>query len=129
MPTETAPYPALMRGTHGPEFGSGVASQLRMDETSSDEGLNSARCLWCGGPFEPRHSGGRPQRFCEPTHRRAFDTAARRFVGALIGAGQVSVADLHAPPTTRALLPGAISGLDATGLVVGFNQFEMIMIM
>jgi hypothetical protein len=44
-------------------------------------------CLWCSQPFEPRRSGGKPQRFCVPAHRRAFETAARQFLGRLIAAG------------------------------------------
>jgi len=73
-------------------------------------------CLWCRRPFEPRRSGGKPQRFCVPAHRRAFETAARRFLGRLIAAGELSVAALNAPPATRALLPGAVPGGGATTL-------------
>ena len=73
-------------------------------------------CLWCGKLFPPRSTGGLRQRFCQPAHRRAFETAARQLVGRLIAAGQLSVDSLHASPATRALLPGAISDVGATTL-------------
>ena len=63
-------------------------------------------CLWCRRPFEPRRSGGKPQRFCMPVHRRAFETAGRQFLGRLRAAGDLSIAALSGPPATRALLPG-----------------------
>ena len=53
-----------------------------------------ARCLWCGLAFAPRDTGGSPQRFCGPYHRRAFDTAARRYVRREITAGRLTVAEL-----------------------------------
>jgi hypothetical protein len=43
-------------------------------------------CLWCGEPFEPRE-GGKPQRFCRPAHRRAFDHACGAWVRHAIAAG------------------------------------------
>jgi hypothetical protein len=52
-------------------------------------------CLWCDQSFESRETGGKPQRFCCPAHRREFDTAARRYVRCLLDAGFVSVADLR----------------------------------
>jgi hypothetical protein len=73
-------------------------------------------CLWCSQPFEPRRSGGKPQRFCVPAHRRAFETAGRQFLGRLIAAGELSIAALSAAPATRALLPGAVPGESATTL-------------
>jgi len=73
-------------------------------------------CLWCRRPFEPRRSGGKPQRFCVPAHRRAFETAGRQFLGRLRAAGDLSIAALSAAPATRALHPGAIPGGGATTL-------------
>ena len=52
-----------------------------------------------------------------PAHRRAFETAAHRFLGRLIAAGDLSVAALGAAPATRALLPGAILGDDGYPIV------------
>ncbi len=62
-------------------------------------------CLWCKQFFAPRMSGGKRQRFCQPLCRRAYETAARRYVDWAIAAGTVSIADLKASPATRALVP------------------------
>lgn len=48
-------------------------------------------CVWCNCEFSPRNSGGSPQRFCCPAHRRAFHIAAHQFVLAELSAGRVSV--------------------------------------
>ena len=44
-------------------------------------------CLWCGQPFEPRRTGGKPQQFCSTPCRRAFDHACGAWVRAAIGFG------------------------------------------
>jgi hypothetical protein len=44
-------------------------------------------CLWCGQSFEPRLSGGKPQRFCGAPCRRAFDHACGAWVRAAIAVG------------------------------------------
>jgi hypothetical protein len=51
-----------------------------------------AVCLWCDQEFSPRNSGGSPQRFCCPEHRRAFHVAAHQFVLAEFSAGRVTIA-------------------------------------
>jgi hypothetical protein len=51
-----------------------------------------AVCLWCDLEFSPRNSGGFPQRFCCPEHRRAFHIAAHQFVLEEFSAGRVTVA-------------------------------------
>lgn len=51
-------------------------------------------CLWCGAPFEPRASGGKPQRFCRPEHRRLFDTAVSEYGRYAVEAGLVTVGEL-----------------------------------
>ncbi len=61
-----------------------------------------ARCLWCGLAFTPRDTGGSPQRFCGPYHRRAFDLAARRYVRREITAGRLTVAELIEEVRTEA---------------------------
>src|SRR5438045_9165210 len=38
------------------------------------------KCYWCNCAFRARQSGGHAQRFCSPSCRRAFHTAARREV-------------------------------------------------
>jgi hypothetical protein len=54
-----------------------------------------ATCAWCSGPFASRRSGGRPQRFCSPAHRRAWDTAARRLVARMVAESQLAVGVWH----------------------------------
>jgi hypothetical protein len=65
-------------------------------------------CFWCGKGFEPRHDGGKKQRFCCSGCRRAFDAAGRRFVAEAIAARMLTVDALRRG--TRALLSPAISG-------------------
>jgi len=47
-------------------------------------------CLWCGRKFDPR-KGGSPQDFCRPAHKRALETAARRYVRHEIAQGRLTV--------------------------------------
>jgi hypothetical protein len=60
--------------------------------------------------------GGRAQRFCRPTCRRAFHAAARAWARDKLAAGRVTVGDfkngLHA---TRASVPAAFSGSPLPG--------------
>lgn len=53
-----------------------------------------AVCLWCDHEFSPRSSGGSPQRFCCPEHRRAFHIAAHQFVLAEFSAGRLTIAEI-----------------------------------
>ena len=52
-------------------------------------------CLWCKTEFEPRASGGKPQRFCSPPCRRAFDTACRKYAMTEVYAGRLQVSALR----------------------------------
>jgi hypothetical protein len=52
-------------------------------------------CLWCERSFVPR-AGGKPQKFCRPSHRAAFHSAARRWAEAAVTGGRLAVADLRA---------------------------------
>src|SRR5690348_3425295 len=67
-------------------------------------------CVWCDRRFRPRQSGGRSQRFCRPSCRRAFHAAVRAWALDELAAGRVTVGDfkndLHA---TRALASAAFS--------------------
>ena len=66
-------------------------------------------CIWCELSFEPRASGGKPQRFCSTLCRRAFDTASRKWVSVAIEAGTLTVAELrNAAIATRTLVRGQI---------------------
>lgn len=53
------------------------------------------RCFWCEQPFLPRSSGGKPQRFCRPEHRRFFHAAARLWAESAVTAGLLSLAELR----------------------------------
>jgi hypothetical protein len=67
-------------------------------------------CSWCDRPFRARGSGGRPQRFCRPSCRRAFHAAARAWALDELAAGQVTVGDFkNGLYATRALVPAAFS--------------------
>ncbi len=62
-------------------------------------------CSWCQRSFLVRENGGRAQRFCRPSCRRAFHTAARSWALNAIESGALTVADIrNGLPTTRALL-------------------------
>jgi hypothetical protein len=65
---------------------------------------DACACLWCGSPFVPRR-GGKPQRFCRPACRRAFDAAGRKYVAEAIADGTLTMAALRKrQAATRALL-------------------------
>jgi len=65
------------------------------------------RCLWCGQPFEPRHTGGSPRVFCTSGCRTAFHSAARRWAEQAVAAGLLTVAELRSgDPAACTLLPG-----------------------
>ena len=67
-------------------------------------------CMWCGRPFRARQTGGRVQRFCWPSCRRAFHAAARAWALDAIADGTLSVVDLRNGATaTRALAREATS--------------------
>jgi len=51
-------------------------------------------CLWCGGKFAPRRSGGSAQRFCSASCRQRFHTAARRWVSVAVATGKLTVDEL-----------------------------------
>jgi hypothetical protein len=66
--------------------------------------MNACRCSWCRKPFQARSDGGKAQRYCSATCRRAFDGAARAWVRRAIDQGTLTSADLQeASPATRAL--------------------------
>jgi hypothetical protein len=62
-------------------------------------------CCWCDRPFRPRETGGRAQRFCQPSCRRAFHAAVRSWALDAIVAGTLIVAEIrNRAPATRALV-------------------------
>ena len=52
-------------------------------------------CLWCERPFTSRRTGGKPQRFCRDTCRRAFERELRAWARDQIAAGDVTPAQLQ----------------------------------
>lgn len=61
-------------------------------------------CVWCEGPFRARLTGGRAQRFCRPSCRRAFHAAVRSSALDAIGDGTLTLAEIrNHGPATRAL--------------------------
>ncbi len=51
-------------------------------------------CLWCSEPYARRATGGRPQKYCCSTCRRACHAAARRWAVSELEAGRLSVANV-----------------------------------
>jgi hypothetical protein len=67
-------------------------------------------CAWCDRPFQARRSGGRAQRFCRPSCRRAFHAAARSWALDAIASRRVTLAELkNASAATRTLPGGTMS--------------------
>ena len=67
-------------------------------------------CLWCGADFEPRATGGKPQRFCQPVCRRAFDAACRLYAASEVEAGRLPVSSLRLALEQRARCLGRDMG-------------------
>src|SRR5271163_2024931 len=65
-------------------------------------------CSWCDRPFRVRQTGGRANRFCQPSCRRAFHSAVRTWALDAIANGALTVAEIRSGATaTRALAPAA----------------------
>lgn len=61
-------------------------------------------CPWCNRRFRSRSTGGKPQRFCCLSCRRAFDSAVRRWVRNALDRGVLTIDDLKSGRQgTRAL--------------------------
>lgn len=69
-----------------------------------------SNCIWCGGYFAPRLSGGSAQRFCSSSCRQSFHTASRRWVSAAVEAGVISIESLKHSETPCTLVTGVSSG-------------------
>lgn len=57
-------------------------------------------CLWCGGPFRARTSGGSKQCFCAPSCRHAYGSALRRWAAREVEEGRLSLPTLKAAVTS-----------------------------
>ncbi len=47
------------------------------------------RCPWCDGEMTAGKNRGKPRRFCSQLCKRAYESAARRFVDSLANSGHV----------------------------------------
>ena len=62
-------------------------------------------CPWCDRLFRARQTGGRAQRFCSPSCRRAFHAAARQWALDAMATGALSIHDIKSGfAATRTLL-------------------------
>ena len=64
--------------------------------------VTTRACTWCGDPYTPRKTGGRPQRFCSEGCRRAFGSGCRAWAGALLASGLLPVSALKRTLRQRA---------------------------
>jgi hypothetical protein len=64
-------------------------------------------CPWCERAFTPRRTGGKPQRFCCDTCRRAFERELRAWARNQIAAGDVTPAQLQRARSREAPALGA----------------------
>ncbi len=60
------------------------------------------RCLWCETEFQPRGTGGKPQKFCSAPCRRDFEAACRAYAAAEVEAGRIPVSVLRMALEQRA---------------------------
>jgi hypothetical protein len=65
-------------------------------------------CFWCGRGFRPRVTGGRPQRFCSPSHRDTFFSAARAWALKLVEVGLLTPETLRATTANLQVAGGTI---------------------
>jgi hypothetical protein len=64
-------------------------------------------CSWCERPFGARRGGGRTQRFCCPSCRRAFHATARSWVLGELAAGHIAIPDIKSGLSATRALPEA----------------------
>ena len=68
----------------------------------------SGECLWCGAAFKARRDGGKAQRFCQSSCRRAFHAALRAWAQRQWTAGHVTTETLKVMLDQRARCHNAI---------------------
>ena len=76
--------------------------------------MTARPCLWCDGPFTPRTTGGKRQRFCSEQCRRDFDSGLRAWAAHAVSFGLLPVSALKDALKQRARCVEARFGLDAT---------------
>ena len=81
-------------------------------------------CPWCDRPFRPRQSGGRAQRFCRLSCRRAFHAAVRSWALDAIADGNLTIEEVrNGAPATRTLRRGRERLLPLPDISPGHNAF------
>jgi hypothetical protein len=80
--------------------------QIVTTEAGSAAMPNPSSCYWCDRPFRPRQTGGRAQRFCKMSCRRAFHAAARRWALDAIGAGMLTIDHIRKGVPTKVYVAG-----------------------
>ena len=76
--------------------------------------MTAQPCLWCDGPFTPRTTGGKPQRFCSERCRRDLDSGCRAWAEQAVSSGLLPVSALKDALKQRARSSEAHSGPNAT---------------
>lgn len=81
--------------------------------------MTANRCLWCEGELAPRRRRGSERRFCTPSCRSKFHSAARRWAEDQVAAGKVGVRRLRKLASKSAhASPSAELGSAATTIAV-----------
>ncbi len=75
--------------------------------------MTAQPCMWCGDPFTPRTTGGKPQRFCSERCRRDFDSGCRAWAEQAVASGLLPVLALKHALSQRARSVEAHSGPNA----------------
>ena len=65
-------------------------------------------CVWCGSPFGPRTTGGKPQRFCGESCRREFWQKLRAWALLAVDTGLLPVEALKRVTARRASSTGRL---------------------
>ena len=68
---------------------------VNLTAAPASEASMARNCLWCGAGFRARENGGKFQRFCRTSCRRAFHQALRRWALHQWEVGQVTTTTLR----------------------------------
>jgi hypothetical protein len=83
--------------------------QIVTTEAGSAAMPNPSSCFWCDRPFRPRQTGGRAQRFCKMSCRRAFHGAERRWALDAIEAGVLTIDHIRKGVQPTCTLPDTVA--------------------
>ena len=57
--------------------------------------LIKKNCQWCQKDFQPRESGGSPQKFCDRDCKRLFEKSIRQWASNKYSKGSLKLPELH----------------------------------